>query len=175
MHSQSADLPTPSRGAVHFLPTPSGFRLEASQILPHPRQRVFALFADAHQLQTLTPPWLSFRVLTPPPIEMATGTVIDYRLRVHGIPLRWRSRISRWEPPERFVDEQLRGPYRHWRHEHIFEVVDGGTLCGDVVDYDVYGGSLVNALLVRRDLAKIFAFRQQKLRELFPADGANPA
>ncbi|HWA99373.1 MAG TPA: SRPBCC family protein, partial [Pirellulales bacterium] len=87
--------------------------------------------------------------------------------RVHGIPLRWRSRIENFEPPFQFVDVQVRGPYRRWRHEHRFEPVDGGTRCIDLVDYEVPGGRLVHALFVRRDLMKIFAFRQQKLRERF--------
>ncbi len=150
-------------------PAGRGFRLVSSQWLPVDRADLFAFFSDAFQLQTLTPAWLHFSVLTPSPIVLQAGSVIDYRLRVHGLPLRWRSLISVWEPPFRFVDEQLRGPYRRWHHEHSFEVADGGTLCRDVVDYDVPGGALVNRLLVRRDLEKIFGFRRQKLYELFPA------
>ena len=154
-------------------PTGIGFRLEASLFLPHPRDRVFDFFSDAFQLETLTPSWLRFSVLTPPPIRIVPGALIDYRLRVHGVPLRWQSRISEWEPPLRFVDEQTRGPYRRWHHQHIFEVVDGGTLCRDIVDYAVYGGSPINAFFVRPDLFKIFAFRQSKLHELFPATDAS--
>ena len=152
-------------------PTVRGYRLEASQWLPHPRERVFEYFADAFQLETLTPPWMHFSVLTPAPIHMENGVLIDYRLRVHGIPLRWQSCISSWEPPVRFVDVQTRGPYRRWRHQHILEAVDGGTLCRDIVDYAVYGGSLINALFVRPDLFKIFAYRQSKLRDLFSKSG----
>jgi ligand-binding SRPBCC domain-containing protein len=134
---------------------------------------VFEFFSDAFQLETLTPSWLRFSVLTPPPICIATETIVDYRLRVHGVPLRWQSLISAWEPPLRFVDEQMRGPYRRWHHTHLFEVVDNGTLCRDIVDYAVYGGRLINALFVRPDLLKIFAFRQAKLRELFSPKGAS--
>ena len=130
-------------------------------------QQVFEFFSDAFQLETLTPEWLHFSILTPPPIRMAAGTVIDYWLRVHGIPIRWQSCITRWEPPLQFVDQQMRGPYRLWHHQHVFEAVDGGTLCRDVVDYSVYGGSTINALFVRRDLLRIFEFRQSKLKELF--------
>ena len=148
-------------------PTGRGYRLEASQWLPHPREGVFEFFADAFQLEALTPPWMHFSVLTPAPIHMESGVLIDYRLRVHGIPLRWQSCISSWEAPVRFVDVQTRGPYRRWHHQHIFEVVDGGTLCRDIVDYAVYGGSLINALFVRPDLLKIFAYRQSKLLDLF--------
>ena len=148
-------------------PTGRGFRLEASQWLPHPREGVFEFFSDAFQLEALTPPWMHFSVLTPAPIHMESGVLIDYRLRVHGIPLRWQSCISSWEAPVRFVDVQTRGPYLRWNHQHVFEVVDGGTLCRDIVDYAVYGGSLINALFVRPDLFKIFAYRQSKLLDLF--------
>lgn len=145
-----------------------GFRLEASQFLPYPREQVFEFFSSAMNLQSLTPAWLHFTVLTPSPICIAPGSLIDYRLRVRGIPIRWQSRISAWEPPLRFVDEETRGPYKRWHHEHLFEEADGGTMCRDMVNYEVYGGSLVNALVVRPDLLKIFTFRQSKLRELFP-------
>ncbi|HET6325714.1 MAG TPA: SRPBCC family protein [Planctomycetaceae bacterium] len=148
-------------------PTGRGFRLEASQWLPRLREELFEFFADAFQLQTITPKWLHFVVLTPLPIRIAAGTLIDYRLRLHGIPIRWRTRISAWEPCQRFVDEQIRGPYRCWHHEHTFETVEGGTLCRDIVDYAVWGGRAVDALVVRRDLRRIFGFRQLRLQELF--------
>ena len=157
------------------LPSGHGFQLKASQFLPYPQNQVFEFFADAFKLQSLTPTWLHFSVVTPPPIRIAAGTLIDYRLKIHGVPLRWQSRISVWEPPWRFVDEQTRGPYRRWHHQHEFEPADGGTVCRDTVDYEVYGGSLINSLFVRPDLFKIFAFRQSRLRELFPdADIAPP-
>jgi ligand-binding SRPBCC domain-containing protein len=161
------------QSSIRILTSPSGrgFRLRASQFLPFPRDQVFDFFSDASNLQSLTPTSLHFYVVTPPPIRIAAGTLIGYRLRVHGVPLRWQSRISVWEPPLRFVDEQTRGPYRRWHHEHLFEAAEGGTLCHETVDYAVYGGSLINALFVRRDLFKIFAFRQGKLRELFPETG----
>jgi ligand-binding SRPBCC domain-containing protein len=149
-----------------------GFRLEATQFLPQPRDRVFSFFSDALELEKLTPPWLKFSVLTPLPIPIAAGTVIDYRLKLHGIPIRWQSLISSWEPPSRFVDRQVRGPYRRWNHEHTFESVDGGTLCRDIVDYDVIGGRLVHALFVRPELLKIFAFRHEKLSALFGGPGS---
>jgi ligand-binding SRPBCC domain-containing protein len=147
-------------------PDGRGFRLVAAQFVPRARDEIFEFFSDARQLQAITPPWLHFTVLTPAPIHIRTGTLIDYRLRLRGIPLRWQSRISVWEPPLRFVDEQLRGPYRYWRHEHTFEEQSGGTLCRDTVDYDVLGGRLVNWLIVERDIRKIFAFRQQSLSKL---------
>jgi ligand-binding SRPBCC domain-containing protein len=150
------------------------FRFETSVWLPRPRGEVFAFFADAANLEAVTPPWLNFHILTPPPIVLRAGALIDYRLRVHGVPLRWRTRIAAWEPPFRFVDEQLRGPYRRWVHEHAFEERDGGTLCRDRVDYDVLGGRLVERLFVRRDVEKIFAYRKERLVEMFGRPVAQP-
>jgi ligand-binding SRPBCC domain-containing protein len=143
------------------------FVLHAEQWLPCPRERLFAFFSDAFQLETLTPALLRFEVVTPPPIVIRQGTLIDYKLRLHGIPVRWQSEISEWEPPSRFVDRQTRGPYRLWRHEHRFVEQDGGTLVIDHVDYRVTGGRLVNRLFVAPDLRRIFGFRMQKLQELF--------
>ena len=139
----------------------------AEQWLPRPRAELFPFFADAANLERITPPWLGFRILTPRPIEMRAGTLIDYRLKVHGVPLRWRTRIAVWAAPERFVDEQVKGPYRRWIHEHSFVEKDGGTLCRDDVRYAVLGGALVDRLLVRRDVESIFAYRRQVLTELF--------
>jgi ligand-binding SRPBCC domain-containing protein len=142
-------------------------RFECELWLPVPREELFPFFADAANLEAITPPFLRFEVLTQG-VEIRAGAVIDYRLRVHGIPLRWRSEITVWDPPFRFVDEQRRGPYRRWHHEHRFEERNGGTLCLDTVDYAVFGGSIVEKLFVRRDVERIFAFRAAKLRELFP-------
>ncbi len=142
-------------------------RFEAKVWLPQPPDAIFPFFADAGNLEILTPPWLSFQVLSPEPIAIEEGTTIHYKLRFRGIPLRWDSEITAWEPPHRFVDEQRRGPYREWIHEHTFEPQDGGTLARDVVQYAVPGGALVDRLIVRRDVERIFHFRQQKLDELF--------
>src|SRR5262249_37322421 len=103
------------------------FRLSAALVVPGPIDDVFAFFADAGHLEAITPPWLRFRVLRVAPPAVRRGTLIDYALRLHGLPLRWRSEISAWEPPHRFVDEQRRGPYRRWHHEHTFRAVAGGT------------------------------------------------
>jgi ligand-binding SRPBCC domain-containing protein len=170
----ASPLPSPTTIEIGRVPHGTGYRLETRQLLPAPRDRVFEFFSDAFQLETLTPAWLHFSVLTPGPIRISRGSLIDYRLRVHGIPMRWQSRICVWAPPWRFVDEQTRGPYRHWHHDHTFEEVDGGTLCRDIVSYDVYGGSLINAVFVRRDLRAIFAFRQNKLWEIFGLRGPSP-
>jgi ligand-binding SRPBCC domain-containing protein len=144
------------------------FDFERSITLPFPQERVFDFFARAENLELLTPPWLSFRILTPQPIRMGEGALIDYRLRLHGIPLRWRSEITIWEPPHRFVDAQRRGPYRLWVHEHRFTEVDGGTRVEDRVQYAVLGGTLIDKLLVAPDVKRIFDFRQERLRALFP-------
>jgi ligand-binding SRPBCC domain-containing protein len=148
------------------------YRFEAEVFLALPLERVFPFFADAFNLAKITPPWLRFEVLTPRPIRMKIGTLIDYRLRVRGLPLRWRSRITIWQPPYRFVDEQIRGPYRLWRHEHTFVEHEGGTLCRDHVDYDMLLGPIVQPLLVGRDVRRIFRHRAQRLHELFNTEPA---
>ncbi len=142
--------------------------LTTTLILPRPIDSVFAFFADAANLERLTPPFLNFHILTPLPIQMRQGALIDYRLRLHALPIRWRTRITAWDPPLRFVDEQIRGPYRLWRHEHTFEQVEAGTLCRDRVEYAHLGGPLGERLLVRPSLERIFAFRQQALLSMFP-------
>jgi len=143
------------------------FLLEAELWLPRPRAEVFAFFADAHNLETITPPWLNIEVLTPAPIVMRPGTLIDYRIRIHGVPVRWRTAIQVWQPPFQFVDEQLRGPYQLWHHTHRFEEHDGGTLCTDRVRYHPRGGALLNWLFVRRDVLKIFQYRRERLQAAF--------
>jgi ligand-binding SRPBCC domain-containing protein len=144
--------------------------LRSTLWVPQPPAAVFPFFADAYNLQALTPPWLSFQVLTPPPIELRQGALIDYRLRVHGLPLRWRTRIVRFEPPFAFADEQLRGPYRRWHHEHTFAARDGGTELGDRVELIAPGGPLAPLLfrwLIRGDVQRIFEYRLQIMGERF--------
>lgn len=143
------------------------FTFECEQWLARPVEEVFPFFADARNLQAITPPWLDFQVLTPGPVEMRAGALIDYKLRIRGVPLRWRTHIKEWVPPHRFVDEQVRGPYRQWIHEHTFTARDGGTLARDVVHYAVPGGALVDRLFVRRDVERIFAFRRATLARRF--------
>jgi ligand-binding SRPBCC domain-containing protein len=144
--------------------------LEAELWLPRPREEVFAFFSDAGNLDVLTPPWLHFRILTPRPLPMHAGALLDYRLRWRRLPLRWRTEIAAWDPPGRFIDRQVRGPYRRWVHMHTFEARDGGTLVHDRVEYAVPGWlvePLVYHLVVGPDVRRIFAYRQGKLRELF--------
>lgn len=146
---------------------PRGYRLTTELRLPTPLVEVFRFFSDADNLERITPPWLHFSVQTPAPIEMKRGAFIDYRLRLHGIPIRWRTEITAWEPPFRFVDEQLRGPYRYWRHEHTFEEQDGDTIARDQVDYSVPGGVLIHWLMVKSDVRRIFEYRSQILGRRF--------
>jgi len=137
--------------------------LRREQKLPGTPDAVFPFFADAHNLEAITPPWLGFRVTTPQPIEMRPGTLIEYELRLRGIPLAWLTSIQDWTPGVRFVDAQLSGPYKLWHHTHEFEPDGaGGTVMRDTVRYALpYWplGEVAHALLVRRDLARIFDFR----------------
>lgn len=141
--------------------------LQSEVWVPCPRAGVFEFFSRAENLETLTPHWLHFSVLSPSPTVMETGTRIQYRLRLHGVPLRWESEITAWEPPYRFVDEQRSGPYRQWIHEHHFLEHAGGTKIRDTVQYSVAGGVLVNRVFVAPDLKRIFEFRRQKVTEIF--------
>ncbi len=136
--------------------------------LPLPPAELFPFFADAANLEALTPALLHFHMVTPPPIEMKVGALIDYRLRIHGLPVRWRTRITVWQPPHRFADEQIRGPYRQWIHEHTFEARDGGTLVRDHVRYAAPLDFLVHRWLVRPDIERIFKFRTEALQNRFP-------
>ena len=141
-------------------------RLETSIRLPHSRDRVFAFFSNAANLESITPPWLHFQIRTPRPIDMRAGTRIDYRIRVHGIPITWPSEITVWDPPVRFVDVQTRGPYSRWVHTHSFDEADDSTIVRDEVEFDTPLALLTGAF-VMRDVRRIFAFRQQKLAEIF--------
>ena len=138
----------------------------ASQWVPAPLDETFAFFAEARNLERITPPFLRFRIVTPAPIPMRVGTLIDYRLRLRGIPVRWRTEITAWEPSRSFTDEQLRGPYRKWVHRHDFVAEDGGTRVNDTIAYAVPGGALVDRLIVRPDLERIFGYRRGAIREL---------
>jgi ligand-binding SRPBCC domain-containing protein len=150
--------------------------LEREQVLPGSPDEVFPFFADATNLEAITPPLLRFEVVTPGPIEMGVGTLIQYRLRLRGVPVRWLTSIQAWEPPHRFVDVQVRGPYALWHHTHTFEEHPGGTLMRDVVRYAIgFGplGDLAHRLFVRRDVEAIFDFRRQELtRRTTPSTAA---
>jgi ligand-binding SRPBCC domain-containing protein len=146
------------------------FTLRTSLFLPHPRVKIFPFFADAQNLENITPSWLRFRIVTPLPVFMQSGTIIEYKLRLHGIPVRWKSEITAWDPPRHFIDEQRRGPYRTWIHEHSFEEYRDGCMMHDYVRYAVTGGRLVNFVFVRRDVERIFLYRAQVLQRIFRVD-----
>lgn len=147
------------------------YQLQTDLWLPQAREVIFKFFADPGNLDRLTPSWLHFKILTPLPIELGQGTLLDYRLRLRGLPLRWQSEITVWDPPRRFVDRQTRGPYSLWVHEHTFSEHSGGTLVGDRVEYAVPGGALVQKYLVAPDLERIFQYRHQVLDMLFNSNG----
>jgi ligand-binding SRPBCC domain-containing protein len=152
-------------------------RLERTQLVPRHRDEVFAFFADASNLEAITPPFLRFRIVTPMPVEMRLGTRIDYVLSLSGVPLRWRTRITEWQPGVRFVDEQESGPYAFWRHAHEFESRGTSTQVRDVVDYAEPLGPLGRAahvLFVERALRRIFDFRRHAIQRLLDRAVAPP-
>jgi ligand-binding SRPBCC domain-containing protein len=140
--------------------------LHRETIVPASLNETFAFFSDAGNLERLTPPWLNFAIITDVPIAMRAGAEIDYRIRLYGLPIPWRSRIDVWEPGVRFVDRQTVGPYRWWHHEHRFEAAAGGTRVVDHVEYLPRVSPLTRAW-VRRDVERIFTYRQEALREIF--------
>jgi len=167
--AQSTSRPATEPGPITIRRTDDGHRLECSLWLPRAIADVFEFFSRAENLEELTPSFLRFRIVSAPQ-EMRDGAIIRYRLKVRGVPIGWTTRIAAWDPPHRFIDQALRSPYRKWIHEHTFTPVDGGTLCRDVVDYAVPGGPLgplVHALLVKRELRKIFTFRQEEMIRRF--------
>lgn len=146
------------------------YRLERLQFIPRTREEVFAFFVEASNLEALTPNFLRFRILTPRPIHMHPGTLIDYELQLFRLPLRWRTCIETFDPPQRFTDIQLTGPYQRWHHLHEFFEVSGGTLMLDQVDYALplgILGKVAHACFVRRTLERIFDYRYQRLTGVF--------
>jgi ligand-binding SRPBCC domain-containing protein len=146
--------------------------LDAKVFVTRPIDEVFEFFSRAENLGRITPPELDFQVTTPIPIAMEAGVLIDYRIALHGLTMRWRTLISVWEPPHRFVDEQLQGPYSRWIHTHTFESAPGGTTVRDHVRYrlpfDPFGR--IALPLVRRQLKRIFEFRTSAVKQLLESD-----
>ncbi len=147
-------------------------KLHREMWVPLPLDTVFGFFSNPANLELVTPPWVGFRILSKLPVEMKPGALLDYAIRVHGIPLKWRSEITVWEPPFRFADLQLKGPYAVWHHEHRFEARHGGTLVVDDVEYAIPfswmpGAQLVERFLVTPDVEKIFAHRRGALLRHF--------
>jgi ligand-binding SRPBCC domain-containing protein len=148
---------------------PRTFRLDRTQFIPRPLEEAFAFFAEAENLERITPTFLHFHTVTPKPIDLRSGTLIEYRLKLFGVPFRWRTRIEDFTPPVRFVDVQLHGPYKVWRHTHEFAAEGSGARMTDRVEYQLpLGplGSVAHALFVRRTLHKIFDYRNRKVVEL---------
>jgi hypothetical protein len=144
--------------------------LERTVLIPRPRAEVFRFFADAHNLERITPGFLRFEVVTPGAIEMGAGARIDYRMGLYGVRFRWRTLIEEWAPPEFFVDVQLSGPYRRWHHRHSFEEAPGGTLMRDAVQYEVgwgWAGAVARRLFVRRSVEQIFEYRNRVILQIF--------
>ena len=147
------------------------YELHHEQRVPRPRDEVFAFFSQPENLARITPPWLGFKILTPPPVPMHAGALIDYLVHLGPVPTRWRTLITAYEAPVRFVDEQLAGPYSFWHHTHEFEEVPGGTLIRDHIRYLLPAGPLgriAHWLLIRRQLAAIFGHRHRVIAEIFP-------
>jgi ligand-binding SRPBCC domain-containing protein len=143
--------------------------LYREQLVDRSGEDVFGFFAQAANLERLTPPWLGFSLATPEPVQMGVGTLIEYRLHLHRVPLRWISRIELWEPGRAFVDVQVKGPYRLWHHRHEFQPAGGATLVRDHVSYALPLGPLgeiAHSLFVERDLSRIFAFRHTAVEQL---------
>lgn len=146
------------------------YTLEREQWLRRPLAEVFDFFSNAMNLEMLTPPWLRFAVLPPAPATLFTGATILYKLSWHGIPLRWKTVITRWDPSSAFEDLQVSGPYRLWRHTHTFKEVNGGTLMTDVVRYALplgFLGRIAHALTVRRNVEQIFDYRHRQIEARF--------
>lgn len=148
---------------------PKTYTLERTQLIRRPLNEVFAFFSDAGNLEAITPDFLGFTILTPRPIALRAGALIDYQIRLFGIRLSWRTRIETWEPPHRFSDVQLKGPYKLWHHTHEFLAVPEGTLMTDRVEYQMPRGPLgrlTHALWTQRTLGKIFDHRFARIDEL---------
>lgn len=138
--------------------------------IPQPLETVFQFFSNAENLNRLTPPHLDFKILTRLPIIMTKGTLIDYQLKIYHFPVKWKTEITVWEPSYRFIDSQIKGPYKKWIHEHKFETVGDNTKMTDTVEYAIPGGIFspaINNVFVRRDIQKIFDFREEQLLKIF--------
>ena len=149
---------------------PWSTRFVAEQWLPLPKEKVFEYFCDEKNLEELTPPTLGFQVLDKSTPDIQSGTLINYRLKIHGFPVRWRTLIEKWQPPVKFSDTQLKGPYKLWHHTHSFEDLHSGTLMRDIVYHQVPMGQIgrwVAGPFVSKDIDKIFDYRYQRVEDIF--------
>jgi ligand-binding SRPBCC domain-containing protein len=150
------------------------YTLERQSLAPVPLERAFAVFEDPYNLARITPPWLNFRVTSRERVAMRPGAVINYRIRWMGIPIAWKTVIEDYSPPNRFIDVQASGPYRVWRHTHTFEAAGEQTIVRDRVEYSLpFGifGQIAHALAVRRQLERIFDYRERALAGLWGEAG----
>ena len=150
------------------------YRLACSVIFPRSIEETFAVFENPRNLGSITPDWLKFRITTPEPFAMAEGLTLDYRIQWMGIPIPWRTRITAYEPPFLFVDEQIRGPYVGWRHRHTFRELEGGVEVADSVEYELplgLAGRLAHEAMIAKQLLAIFRFRQHAIGELLGVRG----
>ena len=158
---------------LKFGQSEAGLTLETTLVLNKSLEEVFPFFADARNLELITPPNLNFRIVTPDEeLSMREGLKIDYRIKLWGVPMKWQSEISAWDPPHLFVDEQRVGPYKKWVHEHSFHEENGKTVVQDYVTYQVPGGSLVAKFFVTPELNRIFSYRQKVMSAIFANSSA---
>jgi ligand-binding SRPBCC domain-containing protein len=148
------------------------YQLKTELWLPQARTEIFDFFANPANLERLTPGWLRFEIISEAPPAMRQGARLDYRLHIHGVPVKWQSEIIVWNSPHEFVDRQTKGPYQSWVHEHTFLERNGGTLVCDNVRYSVFGGALVNRFFVAPDLDRIFNYRHAVLKTIFNSPDA---
>ncbi len=144
--------------------------LDREHFLPYPVDRVFNFFKKPENLNQVTPPHLGFKILTPSPIPMAKGTVIDYTIRLYGVPMKWQTVITDYSPPHFFTDTQVKGPYKTWIHTHRFFPQDGGTLMVDEVRYEVplgFFGDIIRGMFVKHEVEKIFDYRRKVIDGVF--------
>ena len=168
----------PTTAGIAIEPVGAGWRLSCAQRVPRPPAEIFPFFATARNLERITPAFLHFRILRSTPEPLAAGARIDYALRLHGLPVRWRTRIDAWEPPRRFVDRQVRGPFRTWVHTHTFQALGDGTLIGDVVLFDLYCRPLARTPAlgwIFADLRAIFEHRRREVERVFRPKKQGPA
>lgn len=149
------------------------YKLVKSQFIEKPINEVFSFFEKPENLQEITPPYLNFKIITPSPIKMEVGQVISYKIKLRGIPIKWNSLISSYDPPNSFIDQQIKGPYAIWHHTHRFKEQDGGTLIEDEVKYAIpfsILGRILNYIFIKNDLKKIFLYREEKIGLIFKND-----
>ena len=143
------------------------YQLKTSMKFKKSVEEIFDFFSSINNLDLITPPFLKFRILSNKNVRIQNGTIFKYRLSLHGVPIIWKSRINNWDPPYKFVDEQIMGPFLSWSHLHKFSKENEFTFIEDIVDYKVLGGFLIHELFVKKDLINIFSFRKEKLKKIF--------